>query len=253
MPTHQTSPAPRPRKRGLPAVALVALLAVVATLALPSLLRAAPVPDHSRVLRWTPYTPNTPRYVFGSAIPCADVHSVTFRDTTDGIPAVAWDASDAGDGTVWAWVTDAGNGRFDLVIAAEGGVRLPKDSDNLFRGYSHAVSIDFGGCVDTSAVTDMSCMFVDCESLTALDLRSFDTAAVTGMRNMFRNCTALTALDLSSFDTARVASLGMMFYNCRSLRAVTVSGAFVIPDGASTEFMFSGCPLNSTADFTPVD
>ena len=46
-------------------------------------------------------------------------------------------------------------------------------------------------------------MFLDCSSLSSLDVSNFDTSNVTDMRSMFRNCRSLTSLDLSNFNTSR--------------------------------------------------
>ena len=43
-------------------------------------------------------------------------------------------------------------------------------------------------------------MFMDCRSLTNLNLSNFNTSNVTNMCKMFYNCTHLTFLDLSQFD-----------------------------------------------------
>ena len=222
--------------------------------------------------------------VFGSQYHRSSIHSITFRDTTSGKPADAWDVSSDKDGSVWAWVTRAnvighwGAPLYDLTIASEGGVRLPKDSSALFKNYMNVVSIEFGNCVDTSSVTDMGRMFYACQALTTLDLSSFNTSSVTSMRSMFARCESLTALDISSFDTSSVTDMDWMFFRCnalttlnlssfntssvtdmswmfsrcQALTSVTASHSFVIPNGANTSDMFTNCPLQSISDFTIV-
>ena len=53
--------------------------------------------------------------------------------------------------------------------------------------------------MDTSAVTNMSYMFNNCYSLTAIP--ALDTSAVTNMSNMFRYCYALTSIALDNTVT----------------------------------------------------
>ena len=47
---------------------------------------------------------------------------------------------------------------------------------------------------DTSSVTNMSKMFINCSNLTTLDLSSFNTSAVTSMGDMFGFCSNLTTI-----------------------------------------------------------
>ena len=104
--------------------------------------------------------------------------------------------------------------------------------------------------LNTSQVTDMSCMFRDCKSLTALDLSSFDTSKVTGMCCMFVGCESLTALDLSNFDTSKVTDMSKMFLCCRSLTALDLS-SFDTSEVTDMWEMFEGC--QSLTDLDPVE
>lgn len=73
---------------------------------------------------------------------------------------------------------------------------------------------------DTSAVTDMSYMFYNCDELTTLDLSNFDTSKVTNMEGMFQACNILTTLNLSSFDTSYVTNMVSMLYGCPKLTTI---------------------------------
>ena len=90
------------------------------------------------------------------------------------------------------------------VVAAEGTV-LPSDCSKLFdsestldlitgkyvaKFWKNLQSIDLSKC-DTSNVTNMSEMFIECRALTSLDVSSFDTSNVTDMSGMFDSCKAL--------------------------------------------------------------
>lgn len=58
-------------------------------------------------------------------------------------------------------------------------------------------------------VTDMTCAFLDCHSLTAVPWT--DTSTVTNMHAMFENCASLTSVPL--FDTSHVTSLAQFLMN----------------------------------------
>ena len=70
----------------------------------------------------------------------------------------------------------------------------------------------------------MSYMFVECSSLTSLDLSHFDTSNVTNMRNMFSGCLGLIKLDLSLFDTSKVTNMTEMFKMCENLTTIYCYG-----------------------------
>ena len=44
-------------------------------------------------------------------------------------------------------------------------------------------------------------MFGYCQSLKSLNIKSFDTSNIESMSNMFINCKSLTSLDLYKFET----------------------------------------------------
>lgn len=159
----------------------------------------------------------------GSEYERSQIRSIRFTGTLEGKPADAWDVSAGQNGSVWAWVTPAGASSedglalYDLVIAADGNVKLNKTARRLFAQYVNLERIDFGDCVDTSGVQYMAEMFSYCSALKALDLSCFDTSHVSMMFEMFSNCTALETIDLSSFNTAMLTNLAGMFFECESL------------------------------------
>ncbi len=164
-----------------------------------------------------------------------NVKRIEFHDSLRLAAPDAWDASEAGDGSVLAW--RAGD---ELHFAAEGGVIAPEDCEQLFADYANCREIHFNGCFDTSRATKMKRMFEGCTSLTALDLSGFDTSRVTNMENMFLACRSLTGLDVSGFDTSRAMCLGGMFYDCERLQSLNLSG-FRIAEGADVRAMFRDC------------
>ena len=156
---------------------------------------------------------NAKYLVFGSNYQRHQISAVTFLDTLSGAPADAWDVSEAGDGSVMAWVEPDGN-LYQLTIAGEGGVSAGTSCRDLFAGYINMTLISFGGNFHTDAVQNMCQMFFYCTSLTSLDLSSFDTAAVQDISWMFGHCSSLTSLDLSEKFVTTNADTSNMFEGC---------------------------------------
>ena len=181
----------------------------------------------------------------------ADVRTVTFHNTGEQPFFIAgdgaWDVSEAGDGTIAAWMEGS-----DLHIAANGKIAPNPNASWMFAGFSNLESMDFGGCLDTSQVTDMEGMFYTCQSLTALDVTGFDTGNVTNMDSMFRLCSKLTALDVSGFDTSRVTDMGAMFLSCVSLTALDLRG-FDTAKVTNMASMFFNCRSLTELDLSGFD
>lgn len=167
------------------------------------------------------------------------IHSYSFRSSLTGAPENAWDVSQNQDGSVLAWVVYDGEGK-NMIIAADGMIKAPRDCHGMFHNQSGTASIRFNGCLDTSQVTNMSDMFGLCRSLTELDLTGFDTSKVTDMSGMFMFCESVKVLDLSSFNTSMVTDMSDMFYGCYELKSImidTLDMSHVI----DRDSMFSGC------------
>ena len=94
--------------------------------------------------------------------------------------------------------------------------------------------------LNTEKVTDMSCMFYRCSSLTSLDVTHFNTANVTNMSCMFWGCSSLTSLYLTNFNTAKVTDMSRMFSGCSSLTSLDVTN-FNTANVTNMRFMFSLC------------
>lgn len=93
---------------------------------------------------------------------------------------------------------------------------------------------------DTSKVTDMSRMFMDCSSMVEFNLTDFDTSNVTTMNSMFRNCSSVDTLTLASFKTGKVTNYADMFNGCSNLTHLNLYN-FSVPSGTVTN-MFANCP-----------
>lgn len=103
--------------------------------------------------------------------------------------------------------------------------------------------------LNTTNVTDMSCMFAGCDKLTSLDLSKFKTMNVTNMRRMFYGCTSLTSLDLSNFNNTNVTDMSYMFESCQSLTSLDLSN-FNTANVTDMSGMFSGCQSLSSLDLS---
>ena len=158
------------------------------------------------------------------------------------VPATAtesWDISEAGDGSVMAYVEDdgTGNSTYKLTIGGKGGIIANESMIGYFAGFIKMTSIDLSA-LDTSEVTNMKGMFAGCRSLTNLDVSNFDTSKVTNMSSMFEDCGGLTSLDVSKFDTSKVTDMSSMFRWCSSLTSLDVSN-FNAPELTNITNMFS--------------
>ena len=113
----------------------------------------------------------------------------------------SWDISEAGDGSVMAYVEDdgTGNGTYKVTIGGKGGIIANESMINYFCGFNKMTSIDLSA-LDTSQVTNMSYMFGGCRSLTSLDVSNFDTSSVTNMDRMFCDCPAWDTVDQTKFN-----------------------------------------------------
>ena len=76
---------------------------------------------------------------------------------------------------------------------------------------------------DTSQVKNMNSMFVECDSLTSLNLSNWNTEKVRDMGIMFCGSDSLTDLNLSNWNTSSVTNMSSMFEKCSNLANVTVS------------------------------
>ena len=108
-----------------------------------------------------------------------------------------------------------------MALVAEEGTVLPENCTELFKKIL-AKNIDLSKA-DTSNVTCMKGMFLDCERAVSIDTSSFDTSKVTDMSSMFEGCSRATKLNLSSFDTSGVTNMKGMFQDMNDLEEIDVS------------------------------
>lgn len=138
------------------------------------------------------------------------------------------------DGVEWVRVSSEPN-VWDCLFASTSWEGLFCDSDGYggrFNDRQNNPVTVIGA--DSSHVTDMGSMFMDCTGLVAVNL--FDTGSVTDMGEMFSNCTGITGLP--SFDTRNVQDFGGFCNGCHSLvHAPTIDTSSAI----DISEMFYGC------------
>ncbi len=128
---------------------------------------------------------------------------------------------------------------FDIVFKTEGNdtIVFPQSCQGMFSSFDHG-NIDFGDCVDTSKVTDMSYMFYN--SITFNNPVNFDTSKVRDMHEMFSICDDPDLAQFNqpvNFDTSRVENMSCMFqYNYAFNQPVN----FDMRNVKDASFMFNG-------------
>ena len=132
--------------------------------------------------------------------------AVRVDDRTTNYKIYAWINS----GTVYWW-TDARK------------VFLSDEAHYLFYGLSACEAIELDG-IDTSRLSDMSEMFMNCESLSSIDLSLIDSSRATTMFRMFSHCSSLPIIDVTVLNTSKVRDMSSMFEGCSSLTEISLTG-----------------------------
>lgn len=136
------------------------------------------------------------------------------------------------------------------------------NNDGSNNNLIHLFSIDFADC-DTSKVTNMSEMFLECLDLMRLyNLNLFDTSNVTDMSYMFWKMgynyrdysdMAVWTLDLSSFNTANVTNMSRMFYGCTASEITINPDKFSTANVTNMAHMFNEANRLRSFDFSKFD
>ena len=185
------------------------------------------------------------------------ITKITLMDsyTPTGTEAEHWnaDVNNSGDITCYRTGTEiimAGNGA--------GNILANPNSNYMFSNskygseFKKLTAIENLGRLDTSNVTDMSCMFSYCEGLTNIDVSGFDTSNVTDMSCMFSDCSGLTSIDVSNFNTSKVTEMGAMFSDCSGLTSIDVSN-FNTSKVTNMYIMFNDCEGLTSLDLSNFD
>ncbi len=68
-----------------------------------------------------------------------------------------------------------------------------------------------------------------------------NTSDVTDMSGMFKDCASLTAVDMTGFSVSKVTTTADMFSGCSSLRSIYATDTFALSSGCDGTNMFSAC------------
>ena len=171
------------------------------------------------------------------------ITSIVTKDNIE-IPSYvvdSWDVSEAGNGSVIAYIENDGSGGYKLTIGGEGGIIANPDSSYLFGGtgndnwrFANVETIDLT-YLDTSRVTNMSRMFSygsysivtsnNSKLHTIIFGDKWDTSQVTNMDSMFLGQEQLTNLDLNTWNTDQVIDIESMFAGCKNLIRLNMRNA----------------------------
>ena len=169
------------------------------------------------------------------------------------VPADAVDLRSVGGLQLWRK-----NGSKDVNYYYGGRIDLVGSCQELFNDCKYFTTIDLSGFGITNKVKNMKSMFQGCQGLDNLVFRSdnIDTSEVTDMSFMFINCRNLAELDLSLFNTAKVQTMQKMFMQCTGLETLTFGENFKANKAVDMSNMFNNCGNLTTIDvsaFRPVD
>ena len=161
--------------------------------------------------------------------------------TNYGITRVVFDPSfaDARPYTTCCWFCDMSY--LSTIIGLNYlNTSLVTNMSGMFVNCSSLTSIDLSG-FKTGNVNNMMNMFAGCDNLMSLDVSRFNTAQVTNMESMFDKCSGLTSLDLTNFNTAKVTTMELMFYDCSNLTTIYAGSGWSTALVSESTNMFKGC------------
>ena len=107
----------------------------------------------------------------------------------------------------------------------------------LFNQYEGTSVVDLISYSDTSSVTNMRCMFYECQELTTIP--QLDTSSVTDMNNMFFNCSKLATIDITHMNIASTNNNSYFASGCKSLTKLIIRNMNSIPKLNTNAF--NGC------------
>ncbi len=119
----------------------------------------------------------------------------------------------------------------------------PTSTRAWFSGFKKLKAVNNLENLHTINVTNMSRMFMNCESLTSLEFTSanWDMRNVTTTSSMFAGCKGLTSITLTRFSsTGKVKDIGGMFSNCQKLKEVNLY-SFSTSSVTAANYLFNAC------------
>ena len=128
-----------------------------------------------------------------------------------------------------------------------------KKEEVIFTKKFNKIGINTIDFIIEGKLTNMSCIFCDCDSLIKIEFISIDTSKVKDMKNMFSGCKSLEYLDLSIFDTSNVENMNSMFSCCSELKEIKYINNFNTSKVKDMNNMFFGCGSLEYLDLSNFD
>ena len=106
---------------------------------------------------------------------------------------------------------------------------------------------------DVSKVFTMYHMFADCINMVNYNFEGWNTEKLQSIDGMFNDNTSLIEIDVSDFDTALVVRFCQAFENCKSLTTIIGLENWDTTKGFNYSEMFSGCKSLTELDLSSWD
>ena len=126
------------------------------------------------------------------------------------------------------------------------------NASSMFAYLTRLRVVDFGNFEINETTTYMYSMFINCPSLSSLDVSNWDISNIRSMNSMFEYCSSLSSLNLSNWDTSNVMMMGSMFSGCSSLSSLDVSN-WNTSNVTYMGHMFNGCSSLSSLNVSNWD
>lgn len=131
-------------------------------------------------------------------------------------------------------------------------MKLRPDASFEFANFGSVITINDEVDLDTSEAISMQGMFVDCKSLTEIDVSCWNTEKVKNMRDLFYGCNFLNYVDVSKWNIKNVITMQDMFNSCRSLKKLDIAD-WNTESLTNLYRTFSGCSLLERIDISKWD
>ena len=214
-------------------------------------------------------------------LPETDFHTNDYRSKITSIitkkdnivPETAvesWDISEAGDGSVMAYVEKTDEVLRPLPpVPAPSNAKIysndekvndisktiyatPLSETNTTYAYKLTIGGKGGIIANENMIGYFAEFFSEFYNDGTIDLSALDTSEVTNMNAMFSGCISLTSLDVSNFDTSQVTDMSNMFSRCESLTSLDVS-KFNTSKVTNMSAMFYACNSLTSLDLRNFD
>ena len=214
-------------------------------------------------------------------LPETDFHTNDYRSKITSIitkkdnivPETAvesWDISEAGDGSVMAYVEKTDEVLRPLPpVPAPSNAKIysndekvndisktiyatPLSETNTTYAYKLTIGGKGGIIANENMIGYFAEFFSEFYNDGTIDLSALDTSEVTNMNAMFSGCISLTSLDVSNFDTSQVTDMSNMFSGCSKLTSLDVSN-FDTSKVTDMNNMFYYCISLTSLDLSSFD